>query len=78
MGRGLLFGGLDLAVDHHHLAVHFGLGGLGAAHGGLETTEAFLAEWDGGYLSCALMPGLVRFLFFVLPAFSEDECYDCI
>lgn len=74
MGRGLLFRGLDFAVDHDHLPVHFGLGGLGAAHGGLEATEALLTEWEGGYLSCALMPGLVRFLFLVLPAFSEDEC----
>ena len=70
----VLFGRFDLAVDHHQVPVHFGLRGLGAAHGRLQPTEALLATYHINYLSCAFRPGFVRFLFFVLPSFSDDEC----
>jgi hypothetical protein len=74
----VLLGGLDLAINHDHVAVHIGLGGFGSADGRLETTEAFFAGWGGKYLSWALMPIFCECLFLVLPDLSEEECSDCI
>lgn len=44
LNEGVLFGSLDLAVDHHHCPFHLGLAGLGATHGCLEPTKAFFTE----------------------------------
>ena len=78
VGREVLFRCFHFAVHYDQMAVHFRLRSLGPAHRCFQPAEAFLAEYAIGYLTWALRPGLVRFLFLVLPAFSDEECYDCI
>ena len=69
----LLLRGSNFPIHHHNIWIHLRLWCFCAAYSTFQSAVAFFAGLEGTYLMLVPIPLLIWFLFFVLPAFKDEE-----